>query len=71
MLRQIQIFSGVMSKEGVKVMWEDIPHVMKQYIYLFLSNDANAFGYSGYNVELSKDLLPNHYERRTNCDTWY
>lgn len=59
---------GVMSKEEVQAMWQSIPHLLKQYIYLFLDNDARAFGYSGYDVEISKSLLPNHYERRTKCD---
>ena len=57
-----------MSKAEVQAMWQSIPYLLKQYIYLFLSNDARAFGYSGYDVDLNKSLLPNHYEKRTKCD---
>ena len=58
---------GVMSKEEVQEMWLNLPELLKQYVYLYLSNDARAFGYSGYDAEMSKSLLPNHYERRTAC----
>ena len=60
-----------MSKGEVQTMWQNLPYILKQYIYLWLGNDATAFGYTGYDVDIDKKLLPSHYERRTNCNNFF
>jgi len=63
--------TGVMSKGEVQTMWQNLPYILKQYVYLWLGNDATAFGYTGYDVDIDKKLLPSHYERRTNCNKFF
>lgn len=57
------------SKQEIQEMWNDLPYTLKQYIYMYLRDDALAFGYQGYESHIDDSLAPNHFEMRTKCKT--
>lgn len=59
---------GVASKADINIMMDNLPVILKQYIYLKTKPDAEIFGYSGYEDTLDNTVLPFHNEYRTPCE---
>ena len=62
---------GVLSKEEVRYMWDELPQLLKAYVYQYIHDDATILGYHDGKLSTSLpsigNVFPNHYEKRTDC----